>query len=137
MDAFIGIASLSGAPIHSDIENQAVRAVSGGAPRGTLARRGDHALFVHGRGEAGLPPPGRGGNLFAAVARLDNRAELAEALGRSAPSLALASDEALLSQMFERWGGGGVARCLGAFGASSLDMPIPPLMCDSVHRLTK
>lgn len=66
--------------------------------------------------------PGRGGrSLFAAIARLDNRAELAEALGLPAADLARTSDAALLLQMFERWGGDGVARCLGAFAFAHWD----------------
>ena len=76
---------------------------------------------MHSHSETGLLS-GRGGrDLFAACARLDNRAELAEALGLPAAELVRTSDAALLLAMFERWGGDGVARCLGAFAFAHWD----------------
>ena len=112
---FVGFVRFAGGSIDLRYEHQGRRAAGGTRPERVGTRHLDNALFIHSQSETGLLS-GRGGrSLFAASARLDNRSELAEALGLSAADLARASDEALLLRMFERWGGDGVARCLGAF----------------------
>jgi asparagine synthase (glutamine-hydrolysing) len=62
-----------------------------------------------------------GHSLFVACARLDNRSELADAIGLFAHDLACTSDESLLFRLFARWGSDGVARCVGAFAFAHWD----------------
>lgn len=63
----------------------------------------------------GSAPEAVSGLLFAANGRLDNRAELGQALGIPPQDRAGTGDDELLLAMFRRWGDAGLARCLGAF----------------------
>jgi asparagine synthase (glutamine-hydrolysing) len=59
--------------------------------------------------------------LFAADARLDNRAELGAMLSISAPELEQTSDSELILNSYRRFGDLGVAHCLGAFAFAAWD----------------
>src|SRR3990170_5315058 len=122
MTAFVGIIAFDGGPFDFETESQISRAI-GAARNGRFhARRADGALFVQGTGvttsgRQGEPPLLTIDNdriVFAADARLDNRAELAEALAIPPPELARISDGVLILRMYQRWGEAGIARCLGA-----------------------
>jgi len=120
MTAFAGIVTFEGAAHDIRTEEQIGRAL-------TTLRRGHvhtrhiaNALFV----QLSVPPPFIGDNateLFAADARLDNRAELAAALAISPAELARTGDGALIFRMYRRWGETGIARCLGAFAFALWD----------------
>jgi asparagine synthase (glutamine-hydrolysing) len=119
--------SLNGAPIEQDAEARAASALIALRKGRTVARRADGALMVQrlapremsGETYPFIGPDGR--ILFAALARMDNREELGNALGLTAAELAQASDAALLRHVLERWGDGGVAKCLGAFAFAHWD----------------
>ncbi|HVZ52485.1 MAG TPA: asparagine synthase-related protein [Pseudolabrys sp.] len=117
---FIGVADLAGRTIDPRYEDQMRRSCAGAPPARNSSRRVAGALFAHGQGDAIFSTrDGRG--LFVACARLDNRGEIAEALGLPGAELARFSDEELLLRMFERRSGDGVARCLGAFAFAHWD----------------
>jgi len=129
MSAFAGIVALNGLAIDRRVGDGAVRALAGRHHARTSALYGDSAILAY---RASLEPtnaPREGqplsdpdrGVLFAALARLDNRDELGEALGLAGGELARTSDARLLQLMFERWGDAGVARCLGAFAFAHWD----------------
>src|SRR5262249_5485616 len=125
MSMFAGIASLDGTPIDQQAEDRLCRAITAGGG-GALTRRLENALLAQ-RAVSGPADvqdvqqepqqlvSRRGRILFAALARLDNRKELGAALGLARPELDRVSDAGLILRMIERWGGAGVARCLGAF----------------------
>jgi len=99
--------------------------------RAQVRRRGG-AVFAQGVAAA----PGPSGScdtnnnrwLFAASARLDNRADLQNALGIAPATAGTCSDEQLILRMIERWGADAIARCLGAFAFALWD--------DDARRLT-
>ncbi len=121
----VGIVSF-GPAIDFSTEQQISRAGSNG--KGQIrALRAEGALVVHRQADSG-PPPGYkpsamtdGRFLFAAEARLDNRAELGGLLSLSAPELAETSDTTLTLNSYRRWGDKGVAWCLGAFAFAAWD----------------
>lgn len=123
MSAFAGIASLSGSAIDLKFLDRATTALTSFRKGRTVAHSFTSAAFVEriapndSRQQASRNdrPP------FAALARLDNREELAEALGLAGNELAQTSDAALLQRMFERCGDAGVARCLGVFAFAHWD----------------
>jgi asparagine synthase (glutamine-hydrolysing) len=121
MSAFAGIVALNGSAIDQGAENRAASALTAWRKGRTVARRIENAIFVHRaspQGTNGEEQPLTSQNdraLFAADARLDNREELGQALGLAPVELARTSDAALIHRVYERWGDGGVARCLGAF----------------------
>src|SRR5439155_8106488 len=88
MSGFAGVVAFDAAPIDrqaQDILSRAITALRNGR---AIARRSDGALFVQRtaspvatHGEAQPPTSRNGRTLFAASARLDNREELAAALG--------------------------------------------------------
>jgi asparagine synthase (glutamine-hydrolysing) len=123
MSAFAGIVGLSGHSIDPKLLDRAAAALTSLRKGRTVAHSFKNAVFVE-RVSSSDPrqqtsrsdrPP------FAALARLDNREELAEALGLTSNELAQASDAALLRRMFTRWGDAGVARCLGSFAFAHWD----------------
>jgi asparagine synthase (glutamine-hydrolysing) len=125
MTAFAGIVAFDGAADNFLTPQQLASAV-GAQQRAQLeVRRLGDALFVQrlptgtehtsARGEAG------GRLLFAADARLDNRAELAHALAIPLPELARTADGTLILRAWQHWGAVGVARCLGAFAFAGWD----------------
>jgi asparagine synthase (glutamine-hydrolysing) len=123
MSGFAGIVGLSGHSIDPNQLDRAAAALTGLRKGHTVTRSFKNAVFVEPissgdprrqTGRSDCPP-------FAALARLDNREELAEALGLAAGELAQMSDAALLQRMFERRGGAGVARCLGSFAFAHWD----------------
>jgi len=98
--------------------------------RAQLRRLGG-AVFVQGFAAAPGAAPScdaNGRQLFAASARLDNRAELQEALGIAPAMAGAVSDEQLILRVMERWGADAIARCLGAFAFALWD--------DEARRLT-
>jgi asparagine synthase (glutamine-hydrolysing) len=129
MSAFAGIIALDGNSVDSEAEASAARAIAVHGGR-TVTRRVAGAAFVHRIASADVPLAGEthpltgtdGRSLFAALARLDNRDELAARLGLGGAELARASDARLLMSMHERFGDDGVARCLGAFAFAHWDV---------------
>src|SRR6266849_4493820 len=127
MSAFAGIVALDGATIDWRVEDFASRAIANQRKGRAGARRLGDALFVQrasaqvGGYEAQPSTDADGRELFAALARLDNREELGGALGLATADLARMSDAAVLRRMHARWGDAGVARCLGAFAFASWD----------------
>lgn len=127
MTALAGFVAFDGAPIDSEAEASACRAITVLHGGRTVTRRVAGAAFIQWRSAAGAPSAGEtqteadGRALFAALARLDNREELGGNLGLSGAELARTSDARLLSSMHERWGDDGVARCLGVFAFARWD----------------
>src|SRR6266542_2171071 len=128
MSGFAGVVAFDAAPIDrqaQDILSRAITALRNGR---AIARHSDGALFVQRtaspaatRGEAQPLTSRNGRMLFAASARLDNRDELAAALGLSPSERVRTSDAAIILGMIERWGDAGVARLLGAFAFALWD----------------
>jgi asparagine synthase (glutamine-hydrolysing) len=129
MSALVGIVALDGAPIDREMEASASRAITAIRGGQVAVRRVPGAAFVQRDSSAGTPAAGEaypltgadGRSLFAAIARIDNREELAAGLGLSSTELARTSDTRLLSSMYERWGDDGVARCVGSFAFARWD----------------
>src|SRR3984957_19281062 len=129
MSALAGFVALDGAPIASEAEASAARAITALRGGRTVVRRVADAAFVQLLPSADAPMAGEthpltaadGCSLFAALARLDNREELAARLGLGSAELARTSDARLLRSMHERFGDDGVARCLGAFAFALWD----------------
>src|ERR1700688_2182034 len=128
MSAFAGVVALDGAGVDSRAENSTSRAIAAVRGGRTVTRRIAGAAFVQRSSQTGTglgdvqpltEPDGR--VLFAAHARLDNREELRSALGLSRAELATTRDARLILSMHQRWGDGGVARCLGAFAFARWD----------------
>jgi asparagine synthase (glutamine-hydrolysing) len=129
MNAFAGIVAFDGAHIDQQAEDCLSRAIATLGRGRVVARRLGNALFTQQApstpvGTHGEPQPvvcrgGRG--LFAALARLDNRAELGAALAIAPAELSRTPDGVLILRMIERWGDAGVARCLGAFAFALWD----------------
>lgn len=116
-DAFAGWVRFDGAAPGAPAEDRLRRAVGGAR---VAFRRAEGAVLAQslqtGRAGGGDPcAPGGGGAPFAAVARLDNREELGEALEIRPAALAGLSDASLVARMLGRWGDSGVGRCLGRF----------------------
>jgi asparagine synthase (glutamine-hydrolysing) len=116
---FAGVVSLDGFPAERGDEER-ISSVVGG-PAGAERRRVGTAVFFQravardARPEQRLCIRQNGRALYAALARLDNRDEIAAVLGLSQPELARTIDADLLCAMFESSGDAGVARCIGAF----------------------
>src|ERR1700722_4950074 len=129
MSALAGFVALNGAPVASEAEASAARAITALRGGRTVVRRVADAAFVQLLPSADAPMAGEthpltaadGRSLFAALARLDNREELAARLGLGSAELARTSDARLLMSMHERWGDDGVARCVGAFAFALWD----------------
>src|SRR5262249_29390389 len=126
MIVLAGIVALGEPGVDRDVELRLRHAV--GSPRNLLTMVGvEGAVFVQAAPAArGLPHGSsvirrEGDELFAAIARLDNREELGDALGLASRELAGETDAVLIRRMYERWGDAGVARCLGAFAYASWD----------------
>lgn len=118
MSAFCGLIRLDGGPIDDRIRS----VLAAKAGQKVTSQRSRRAELVR----RARPFPGeadsdscllatRGGGLFVAKARLDNRGELAQALGLDWAELASLGDGPLLLRVLERWGPEGLARPLGAF----------------------
>jgi len=130
MSALAGIVALDGAPIDSEAEASAARAVTVMHGGRTVTRRVAGAAFVQRVASADATLAGEthpltgtdGRSLFAALARLDNREELAARLDLGGAELARTSDARLLMSMHERFGDDGVAHCLGAFAFARWDV---------------
>jgi asparagine synthase (glutamine-hydrolysing) len=129
VSAFAGIVAFDAAISDKRTEDQVCRATTTLRQGRVAARRLEGALFAQkasfgtGAAHSGFPPlAGRSGRtLFAALARLDNRAELGAVLGLQASELARLSDADLLLRTIEEHGEAGVARCLGAFAFALWD----------------
>ncbi len=128
MSAFAGTVTFGGVPCDRHTEDQVCRAITALQKGRVSVRRSTGALFAQ---RVAVPSDGRHGdqpvtesnsrNLFAALARLDNREELGAALNITPTELARSPDSALVRRMFERWGEAGIARCLGAFAFALWD----------------
>src|SRR5258708_161825 len=126
MIALAGIVALGGGSIDRDIEARLRNAF--GSPRkppttievegGLFVQAAPAAVGVR-HAASVIHRAGRG--LFAAVARLDNREELGDALDLTSGEIAGETDAVLIRRMHERWGDAGLARCLGAFAYASWD----------------
>ena len=125
MSAFAGVVFFDARPIDSRTHDR----IAGAVPRrpgSTVRIQSDsHAVFaqrilLHEAPPSGLLPPRNGKGLFAASARIDNRSEVATALGleRSARD---ASDGELVLRSIERTGDVGLARLVGAFAFAYWD----------------
>jgi asparagine synthase (glutamine-hydrolysing) len=129
MTAFAGIVAFGGSPDTIQTEEQIGRAITAVRKGPLQAGRLNGALFVQrilvpAYGGQGRPPPlavRSGHALFAADARLDNRAELAAALAIPPLDLAQTPDSILILRAYDRWGEAGLARCLGAFAFALWD----------------
>jgi len=125
VSAFAGMVAFDATTPDRDAEDRLCRAIMALRPGRAVARRLDGALFAQKISSApsGLAPfTGRDGRiLFAALARLDNRAELGARLGLAPPELGRLADAELLLRMMEDHGEAGVARCLGAFAFALWD----------------
>lgn len=86
----------------------------------TLGRR-LWALLPEDDHDRGPVAGGDGSLLLVADARIDNRDELAERLGRSPADLARWSEAALLTAAVERWGTDGLGHVAGAFAVAMWD----------------
>jgi asparagine synthase (glutamine-hydrolysing) len=114
---FAGVVSLAGAEIDPGAQDRISRSIAGGkTPANT--RRVDGAFFVQ---QIPFDLAEEVGLLFAADARLDNRAEIGAALGFTATELVRLSDSALILRAYRRGGDAGLARCLGAFAFALWD----------------
>ena len=120
MTVLAGIVAVGSGLIDPDIEFRLQRAVGSSRKTAPIVAV-DGAVYAQSAPAASGPRQanpvvGRGGReLFAAIARLDNREELGAALGLASGEIARESDAMLIRRMHERWGDAGVARCLGAF----------------------
>jgi asparagine synthase (glutamine-hydrolysing) len=123
MSEFAGIVHFDARPVDDKAEEQIERAVAA-LPNGRVHVAGVEGAFFAQRaagvteGSRGEQMPLSAGSaslLFAANARLDNRAELGAALAYAPQELARCVDGALVFHMHRRWGEAGIARCLGAF----------------------
>jgi asparagine synthase (glutamine-hydrolysing) len=129
MTAFAGIVAFDGAPAEIQTEEQIGRAVSAARKGRLQTDRLSGALFVQrtlvsvngGQGSSPRLAVRSVHALFAADARLDNRAELAVALAIPPPALAQTPDGVLILRAYHRWGDAGLARCLGAFAFALWD----------------
>ncbi|HTZ03455.1 MAG TPA: asparagine synthase-related protein [Xanthobacteraceae bacterium] len=119
MTLFAGVVSLDGVPAERSDEER-INAAIGGSTGAERRRLGAAVFFQRASGREERPEQRLcvrqdGRALYAALARLDNRDEIAALLGFSPPEAAGIVDADLLCEMFERRGAAGVARCLGAF----------------------
>ena len=115
-----GFVSFDGRPVGRDIENRIVQTISAHCGRRISLQRSQDALFVCAAdvvtSESPTPPATEHyGTLFAALAHLDNRAELGALMAIQGPELAQTTDSTLLRRIFDRQGDAGIACCLGAF----------------------
>jgi asparagine synthase (glutamine-hydrolysing) len=128
MSAFAGIVALDGATVDSRVEDSTSRAIAAVHGGRTVTRRVAGAAFVQRSSPTGTSPgdiqpltEADGRVLFAADARVDNREELGSTLGLGGAELATTRDARLILSMHQRWGEGGIARCLGAFAFALWD----------------
>jgi asparagine synthase (glutamine-hydrolysing) len=119
MSAFAGVVFFDTRPIDSQTRDR----VAGAVPRrpgSTVRIQSDsHAVFaqrilLREAQSFGSLPPSDGKGLFAASARIDNRSEVATALGLER-TVRDASDRELVLRSIERSGDAGLARLVGAF----------------------
>jgi len=121
MSAFAGIVTLSGNSIDARLSERAAAALTSLRKGRTVTHVFKSVVFV----ERLSPSDARRSTVdqtpFTALARLDNREELAAALNLAGSDLAQTSDATLLQRAFERWSDAGIARCLGAFAFAHWD----------------
>src|SRR5262249_39931251 len=65
--------------------------------------------------------------------RIDNRTELSETLGVTAPDLASMPDSVIASRLFDRWGERAFERILGVFAIIVMDAQEGRLICARDH----
>ena len=123
MSAFAGIVSLAGNPVDPNLLDRAAGVLTRASKARTITRSFRSAAIVELLSPAEARASGTQNHHapFAAVVRLDNREELASALGLAGTELAQTSDAAFIQRVFERWGDAGVAKCLGAFAFAHWD----------------
>src|SRR5262245_34456660 len=123
MSALAGIVALDHANLDRQVQAGLWRALASPRARRGVAHRLQDAIVVQ-RGSPGHTHPLTtldGRILFAAIARIDNRAELGRVLGLASEELARTPDAMLVRRMYESGGDAGLARCLGAFAFASWD----------------
>lgn len=139
MSAIVGLFRRDGAPVSADALASAMTAVAHYGPDG----RGCWALGSVSLGHCLLcltsePPEAMQPETFAdytiaADARVDNRAELADALGLSAAEEASLSDGGLILRAYERWGERCPELILGDFAFAIWDARRHQLFCARDH----
>lgn len=120
MQTFVGVVRIGDGPLDARYEHSTWRIGASLSTPSIESVRLDAALFVQSEPGALFHNSDRQ-TVFVAAARLDNRPELGDTIGLTAADLARTSDPELLFRVFERWGAGGVARCLGAFAFAHWD----------------
>lgn len=112
---FAGIVRFDGAAVDDEAEQRLLRAALRLRSRPSRVNRFPGGVIV--AGEAAPDRPA----VFAATARLDNRAELAAALGLAPHEADRLSDAALLGRCYQARGEAGLGDCLGGFAFAAWD----------------
>jgi asparagine synthase (glutamine-hydrolysing) len=129
VDAIAGIVSRDGSPMNQRITSHLTSALVSHFPGEVNIRSANGAYFAESSGgfDNRIPTADwdrsieNASNPFVAVARLDNREELAASLGVATSALARMSDARVVEQIYGRLGGNGIARLLGSFAFAHWD----------------
>ena len=126
MSAFAGVVYFDAQSIDSRTQDRVARAVPRQEGSTVRVQCNAHAVFAQrislreAQSGALLPSPRGGTALFAASARIDNRIEVAVALGLERPARERSDADLILSSI-ERAGDAGLARLVGAFAFAYWD----------------
>lgn len=131
---FAGVVRFDGTSVEAGVTERLSSALSARTNDKIVTTRFANAVFLQRRREAPFgsqlsrEAAGRGGGktFFIGSGRLDNREELAAALGLGTAERADTPE--LLAGMLARWGDAGIARCLGAFSFAQWDGDARQLM---------
>jgi asparagine synthase (glutamine-hydrolysing) len=128
MKDFAGIVALDLPAFSRADEDRIVNALSARQSHTVSVSRGVNALFAQARLSSGNDPIGAGhvprgkdSVLSVAAARVDNRDELASALGIDRQALSRLSDALLVQQAFATAGDGGLGKIVGQFALAHWD----------------
>ena len=138
MSAIAGLCRTDAQPVSRREVERMVAALAHRGPGGSVTWSDRSAALGHtapgvaveSRGET-EPFVSTAGNVIVADARLDNRGELAAALGR--PEWAHIGDAELILAVYERWDEKGVERLLGDFAFAIWDVAHQRLFCARDH----
>ena len=141
MSAIFGILRIDGAPVDRACLERMAEPLRFMGPDGSATEidgslgMGQHVMDLHmpGRSREGLVSAKPGITLLAADIRLDNRGELAEALGIARAELAEMSDPALLLSAYAKWNEACAERLLGDFAFALYDARRRRLFCARDH----
>jgi asparagine synthase (glutamine-hydrolysing) len=126
MSAFAGVVFFDAQPVDSRTQNKVANAVPGRQGSTIRVQCDSHAVFAQrvplraAQSSGSLPSLRHGKALFAASARIDNRNEVAAALGLERQAHET-SDTDLVRYAIERAGDAGLARLVGAFAFAYWD----------------